>query len=74
MNNCLKNVLAFVAGGATFVYCISRAMLDRTENLREGTVMYEDENVQVIRMTDKKANDRYGIATIKYKQHSETEE
>lgn len=70
-----KNMLSFVAGGLTFAWLYSKGLEDRTTYPREGSTVYEDDRIKVIKMSKKKGSE-YDIATITYKEQTveETEE
>ena len=64
----LKNVTLFLAGSVTFWGLLSVAMTRNTIYPREGTVIYEDDEMKVIRMTPEK-NKTVDVATILYKKN-----
>lgn len=71
----LRTMLAFVAGGLTFAWLYTRGCEMNTEHPREGSVVYEDDRIKVIRMSTK-PDKNMDIATITYKKQTvkETEE
>lgn len=70
-----KNMLAFLAGGLTFAWLYSKGLEEKTKYPREGSTVYEDDQMKIIRMSAEKGKKR-DIATITYKEQTveETEE
>lgn len=71
-----KNMLAFLAGGLTFSWLFSKGLKEKTVHPIEGTVIYEDDQIKVTRMSAEKGK-KYDLATITYMEQTvdaETEE
>lgn len=73
MKNTLKNLAIFLAGGATFMYTYVKGLEANTKYPREGSVLYEDDNMKVIRMSKEKPKN-IDLATVVYKNHKENGE
>lgn len=71
----LKTMLAFLAGGLTFLWLDIKTCQNRTEYPVEGSVVYEDDKIKVTRMSNEK-HKTLDRATITYKEQTveETEE
>lgn len=71
-----KNMLSFLAGGLTFGWLYSKGLKEKTKHPIEGTVIYEDDQMKITRMSAEKGK-KHDIATITYKEQTvdvETEE
>lgn len=73
MKTFIKNAGLFLAGGATALYFYGRGIVELTERPRDGSVLYEDDKVKVIRLNKEKAK-TMDLATIVYKDQSAKEE
>lgn len=73
MKTFIKNAGLFLAGGATFMYLYSTGLDNKTKYPREGTVLFEDEDMKIIRMSDEKSKN-VDLATIVYKNQTTNEE
>lgn len=73
MKTFIKNAGLFLAGGATFMYLYSTGLTNKTKYPREGTVLFEDEDMKIIRMSDEKAKN-VDLATVVYKNQTTNEE
>ena len=66
----LKTMLAFLAGGLTFAWMAAKGCNEQTKYPREGSVVYEDDQIKVTRMSKEKSKS-IDLATITYKKQTE---
>lgn len=64
----VKNITLFLAGATAFWLAYSAGMTRNTLHPREGTVVYEDDEMKVTRMNVERGKN-VDVATILYKNH-----
>lgn len=62
----LKALGLFVAGGLSVFVLLAKAFTENTEYPREGAVVYEDDDIKVVRVNTK-PSDIIDLATIVHK-------
>ena len=73
MKTFIKNAGLFLAGGATFMYLFSKGFTENVLRPREGTVVYEDDEMRIVNVGNK--NNKYtNLAGIVYKNQTTNEE
>ena len=73
MKTFIKNAGLFLAGGATFMYLFSKGFTNNVLCPREGTVVYEDDEMRIVNVGNK--NNKYtNLAGIVYKNQPINEE
>ena len=73
MKTFIKNAGLFLAGGATFMYLLSKGVTENILHPKEGTVVYEDDKMRVVNVGNKN-NKLANLAGIVYKNQTTNEE
>ena len=68
MNNIIKNLAIFVAGGYTMACLLGHGLVSETKRPYEGAVLVDNDEFKVTRIGEKKGS-KLDIATIMYKNH-----
>lgn len=62
----LKNVAIFLAGGMSFAYFFAKGASQSLANPKEGSILYEDDNLKIVRLGSD-VNTVSDLAAVRYK-------
>lgn len=67
----LKNLVIFVAGGMTFIYLLGKECVRDAKHPREGSIVFENDAIRVIRCTSEPAKNGVNLAIVVNKKKEE---